>query len=101
MLAINPDLVDMDKANTEFPPFPEFTVNTGAVHTAFFFRAPGSVHGATKSGTWGDARGSTRRSGERYLQIGVRVDAGASSTTSSAPSRPCRRADTVRDAEAG
>src|SRR5215216_5744615 len=44
VLAIDPDLVDMDKANAEFPPFPEFTLaNTGAVHTAFFFSAPGSV----------------------------------------------------------
>src|SRR6476619_5089911 len=40
ILAINPDLVDMDRANAEFPPFPEFTVNSGAVHTAFFFSNP-------------------------------------------------------------
>src|SRR4051812_21314538 len=55
VLAINPALVDMDRANVEFPPFPEFTVNSGAVHTAFFFSSPGSVYRATKSGTWGDA----------------------------------------------
>ena len=73
VLAINPDLVDMDKANAEFPPFPEYTIaNTGAVHTAFFFTSPGSVHWATKSGTWGDARQSTAEKGERYLQVGVR-----------------------------
>ena len=41
VLRINPDLVDMDKANAEFPPFPEYTINTGPVHTAFFFTAPG------------------------------------------------------------
>ena len=35
-----PNLVDMDKANAEFPPFPPFTVNAGAVHTAFFFTSP-------------------------------------------------------------
>src|SRR3954470_13939472 len=29
MLAINPNLIDMEKANAEFPPFPEYTVNTG------------------------------------------------------------------------
>ena len=29
ILAINPKLVDMDKANAEFPHFPEFTVNSG------------------------------------------------------------------------
>jgi creatinine amidohydrolase len=73
VLAINPDLVDMDRANAEFPPFPEFTVtNTGPVHTAFFFTAPGSVYWATKSGTWGDARKSTPEIGERYLEAGVR-----------------------------
>ena len=72
VLAINPALVDMDRANAEFPPFPEFTVNTPPVHTAFFFTSPGSVHWATKSGTWGDARKSTAEIGERYLQAGVR-----------------------------
>ena len=42
---------------------------TGAVHTAFFFSSPGSVHRATKSGTWGDARASRRSIGERYLEV--------------------------------
>ena len=73
VLRINPNLVDMDNANAEFPPFPEYTLaNTGAVHTAFFFTAPGSVYWATKSGTWGDARKSTPEAGERYLEASVR-----------------------------
>ncbi len=72
ILAINPELVDMERANVEFPPFPEYTVNTGPVHTAFFFTSPGSVYWATKSGTWGDPRGSTPEQGERYLEAGVR-----------------------------
>jgi creatinine amidohydrolase len=73
VLAINPNLVDMEKANAEFPPFPNYTIaNTGAVHTAFFFTAPGSVYWATKSGTWGDARKATAEMGERYLEAGVR-----------------------------
>ena len=72
VMAINPDLVDLDKANAEFPPFPEFTVPTGPVHTAFFFTSPGSVYWATKSGTWGDARRATPQMGERYLEVGVR-----------------------------
>jgi creatinine amidohydrolase len=73
VMAINPDLVDLDQANAEFPPFPEFTVpNLGAVHSAFFFSNPGSVHWATKSGTWGDPRKSTAEAGERYLEAGVR-----------------------------
>jgi creatinine amidohydrolase len=71
VLAINPDLVDMEKANAEFPPFPELGVGSHAVHTAFFFSAPGSVYDATKSGTWGDARQATREMGEEYLRIAV------------------------------
>jgi creatinine amidohydrolase len=73
VMKINPALVDLEKANAEFPPFPAYTIpNTGAVHTAFFFTAPGSVYWATKSGTWGDARQSNPEAGERYLQAGVR-----------------------------
>jgi creatinine amidohydrolase len=72
VLAIDPKLVDMEKTNAEFPPFPQYTVNTGPVHTAFFFTSPGSVYWATKSGTWGDPRGSTAEKGERYLEVGVR-----------------------------
>jgi creatinine amidohydrolase len=72
VLAINPDLVDLEKTNSEFPPFPEYTIkNTGAVHTAFFFTSPGSVYWATKSGTWGDATQANPEMGERYLQAGV------------------------------
>lgn len=72
MLRINPDLVDMDRANAEFPPFPEYTVNTGPVHAAYFFTSPGSVYWATKSGTWGDARQATPEMGERFLEAGRR-----------------------------
>jgi len=71
VLALNPALVDMDKANVEFPPFPDFTVASGPVHTAFFFSTPGSVHRATRSGTWGDARQASAGMGEAYLQAGV------------------------------
>lgn len=72
ILAINPGLVDMERANAEFPPFPDYTINTGPVHTAFFFSAPGTVYDATRSGTWGDARGATAEIGERYLEASVR-----------------------------
>lgn len=72
VLAIDPKLVDLERANAEFPAFPEYTVNTGPVHTAFFFTSPGSVYWATKTGTWGDARRSTPEMGERYLEVGVR-----------------------------
>ncbi|HYM82928.1 MAG TPA: creatininase family protein [Candidatus Dormibacteraeota bacterium] len=70
VLAVDPRLVDMDAANAEMPPFPEVT-NGAAVHSAFFFSRPGSVYDATRSGTWGDARGSDARFGERYLAVVV------------------------------
>lgn len=70
VLAINADLVDMERANAEMPPFPEVT-SPAPVHTAFFFSAPGSVHRATASGTWGDAREASVEFGERYLDVVV------------------------------
>jgi creatinine amidohydrolase len=70
VLAINPTLVDMDRANAEMPPFPEVT-SPAPVHTAFFFSAPGSIHRATRSGTWGDAREATAEFGQRYLDVVV------------------------------
>ena len=71
VMRINPDLVDLDAANAEFPPFPNYTVPIGPVHTAFFFSNPGSVHWATKSGTWGDARSANPQTGEDYIEAGV------------------------------
>jgi len=68
VLAIDPALVDLERANAEMPPFPEVT-SPAPVHTAFFFSTPGSVHRATQSGTWGDAREATPEYGERYLTV--------------------------------
>ena len=68
VMAIDPGLVDVDKANAEMPPLPDAT-NVGATHTAFFFSNPGSVYWATHSGTWGDARGASAEIGERFLGI--------------------------------
>jgi creatinine amidohydrolase len=73
VMAVDERLVDKAELNRELPAFPEYRIrNTGAVHTAFFFSTPGSVHRATQSGTWGDARGSTAAEGEEYLEAGVR-----------------------------
>ena len=68
VMAINADLVDLEHANAEMPPFPTVTA-PAAVHTAFFFSAPGSVHSASHSGTWGDARDSSAEYGEGYLKV--------------------------------
>jgi creatinine amidohydrolase len=72
VMAIDPAFVDLDAANAEMPPFPEVT-NPAAVHTAYFFSAPGSVHAATASGTWGDARESSVEYGEGYLEVVTRA----------------------------
>lgn len=71
VMAINPDLVDVEKLNVEHPKFPETKTNSPALHTAFFFSSPGSVFRITKSGTWGDATGSTAEKGEQFLQWGT------------------------------
>ena len=68
MLAIDERLVDIEAANAELPAFPVVT-NQAAVHTAFFFSAPGSVHRASASGTWGDARDASVEYGRRYLDV--------------------------------
>jgi creatinine amidohydrolase len=68
VMAVDAALVDIDAANAEMPPFPEVG-NAPAVHTAFFFSAPGSVHRASESGTWGDAREASAEYGERYLEV--------------------------------
>ncbi len=70
VMAIDEGLVDIEAANVEFPPFPEVTA-PAAVHTAFFFSNPGSVHRATRSGTWGDARESSAAFGREYLDVVV------------------------------
>jgi len=91
VLAIAPQLVDMELANDEMPAFPEVT-NPAPVHTAFFFSAPGSVHRATRSGTWGHATEATAAFGERYLQVvvetTVRVLDDIDRTFAAMPARP-------------
>jgi creatinine amidohydrolase len=71
ILAINPDLVDMELANTEFPNFPETKTSSGAILTAFYSTSPGSIWRITRSGTWGDASAATAEKGEMFLQWGA------------------------------
>ncbi len=71
ILAIRPDLVDMDQLDTEIPNFPDTRTKSSALHTAFFFSSPGSVYEITKSGTWGDATKATKEQGEKFLEWGV------------------------------
>lgn len=71
LLALNPNQVDMELANAEFPRFPETITKSPALHTAFFFSSPGSVYRMSKTGTWGDATKATPAKGEQLLQAGV------------------------------
>lgn len=71
LLAIDPRLVDMEKTNAEFPNFPETVTKSPALHTAFFFSAPGSVYRMSRTGTWGDATKATAAKGEQLLEAGV------------------------------
>ena len=71
MLAIDPELVDMDARQRRDAAVPRGHRTRRPVHTAFFFSAPGSVYRATQSGTWGDAREATAEFGERYLEVVV------------------------------
>ena len=71
ILAIRPDLIDREFLNAEFPNFPQTSTNSPALHTAYFFSAPGSVYAMTQSGTWGDATKATAEKGEQILQWGV------------------------------
>lgn len=71
LLAINPNLVDMDLANAEFPNFPETLTKSPALHTAYFFSSPGSVFRMSRTGTWGDATLATAEKGEVILQAGT------------------------------
>ncbi|MEM6629722.1 MAG: creatininase family protein [Bacteroidota bacterium] len=71
ILAIQPDLIDREFLNAEFPNFPETKTQSPALHTAYFFSSPGSVYRMTQSGTWGDATQATAEKGEQFLQWGV------------------------------
>ena len=62
----------MDKANAEFPPFPEYTVNTHPVHTAFFFTVAGLGLLGDEVGHLGRRRDATAEMGERYIELGVK-----------------------------
>lgn len=71
ILAIRPELIDRQFLNTEFPNFPDTKTKSPALHTAFFFSSPGSVHEMSRTGTWGDATKATAEQGEQFLQWGV------------------------------
>ena len=66
VMAIDPSLVDLDVAVAEYPEFPGGV--SPALVSAFFLSGKGRTYRATRSGTWGDPRGSTAERGEMYFQ---------------------------------
>jgi creatinine amidohydrolase len=70
VLAINPNLVDMEKTNTEFPNFPKYKTAGGGPHIAYFLTNPGGIYRMSRSGTWGDATKATEEKGNKFLEWG-------------------------------
>jgi creatinine amidohydrolase len=66
MLALDPSIVDMDKAVAEYPAAP-VDLAPGLV-SSYFFSGNGTLPRASKTGVWGDPTGSTAELGEQYLQ---------------------------------
>jgi creatinine amidohydrolase len=65
VMAVDPSLVDLERAVREYPAFP--SPPTPAVVAAFFFSGKGTTYRATRSGVWGDPRGSSAERGQMYL----------------------------------
>lgn len=68
VLAIAPDLVDMEKAPNEFPEFPKLRTGVFSILNSYFLSYPGSFAAALETGAWGDATQSTEEKGETFLQ---------------------------------
>jgi creatinine amidohydrolase len=66
VMAVRPDLVDLEAAVEEWPDFPEFEAPPFPVILAYFETQPGSVWRAFRSGVWGDPRGSSAELGEKF-----------------------------------
>ena len=66
VLAVNPDLVEMNRAQAGWPPFPELKGPAMPTVFAFFETQAGSCYKAMPGGVWGDPTGATAEDGERY-----------------------------------
>jgi creatinine amidohydrolase len=65
VMAVDASLVDLSRAERDYPAFP--VTPTPAMVSAYFFSARGSLPRASRSGVWGDPTGSTAEQGELYL----------------------------------
>jgi creatinine amidohydrolase len=68
VMAVRPDLVDLDKAVEEWPNFPEFQAPPLPTILAYFETNPGSVWRAFRTGVWGDPRSSSAELGGKFYQ---------------------------------
>jgi len=66
VMAVRPELVDLEAAVEEWPDFPEFQAPPFPTILAYFETQPGSVWRAFRTGVWGDPRGSSVELGERF-----------------------------------
>jgi creatinine amidohydrolase len=66
VMAVRPELVDLDAAVEEWPAFPEFKAPPFPTILAYFETHPGSVWKAFRTGVWGDPRGSSAELGEKF-----------------------------------
>jgi creatinine amidohydrolase len=66
VMAVRPELVDLEVAVEEWPDFPEFQAPPFPTILAYFETQPGSVWRAFRTGVWGDPRGSSANLGEKF-----------------------------------
>jgi creatinine amidohydrolase len=66
VMAVRPELVDLSHAVAEWPDFPDFQAPSFPAVLAYFETNPGSVWRASRSGVWGDPRGSSAELGMKF-----------------------------------
>jgi creatinine amidohydrolase len=68
VLAVRPELVDLEAAVEDWPDFPDFQAPPFPTILAYFETHPGSVWKASRSGVWGDPRASSPELGEEFYR---------------------------------
>jgi creatinine amidohydrolase len=66
VMAVRPELVDLEAAVEEWPAFPDFRAPPFPTILAYFETHPGSVWKAFRTGVWGDPRGSSAELGKTF-----------------------------------
>ena len=66
VMAVRPELVDLDLAEAEWPNFPEFQAPPFPTVLAYFETRPGSVWETFRTGVWGDPTRSSSELGEKF-----------------------------------